>query len=59
MRKRILRRTGLGKGGQTAIEYLLTTMTLVTLFAGMYGFMQGQLKSLFKVAGTKILMPYY
>ncbi|MEK7384219.1 MAG: hypothetical protein AAB262_13150 [Elusimicrobiota bacterium] len=48
-----------GKRGQTAIEYLLTTMTLVTLFVGLYGFLQGQLKTLFLRAGIKILTPYY
>jgi len=48
-----------GKRGQTAVEYLLTTVTLVTFFAGMYGFLQGQLRSLFKLAGIKILTPYY
>ena len=41
------------------MEYLLTTLTLVTAFAGMYGFLQGQLKILFKVAGMKILTPYF
>ena len=41
------------------MEYLLTTMALVTLFAGMYGFLQGQLKSLFQIAGIKILTPYH
>lgn len=45
--------------GQTAVEYLLTTMTLVTVFASMYGFLQGQLRKLFVAAGTKILMAYY
>ena len=34
-------------------------MALVTVFAGMYGFLQGQLRSLFKIAGVKILTPYY
>ena len=48
-----------GKRGQTVVEYLLTTLTLVTVFAGMYGFLQGQLKILFKVAGMKILTPYF
>lgn len=41
------------------VEYLLTTVTLVTVFAGMYGFLQGQLRRLFIIAGTKILTPYY
>jgi len=48
-----------GKRGQTAVEYLLTTVTLVTVFAGMYGFLQGQLRTLFRIAGLKILSPYY
>lgn len=41
------------------VEYLLTTLTLVTVFAGMFGFLQGQLKSLFQIAGIKILTPYF
>ena len=45
--------------GQTAIEYLLTTLALTMLFAGLYGFMQGQLKKLFMAAGLKILTSYY
>jgi Flp pilus assembly pilin Flp len=59
MRMRSFRRILKGKKGQTAIEYLLTTLTLVTVFAGMYGFLQGQLRNLFILAGTKILTPYY
>jgi Flp pilus assembly pilin Flp len=59
MRKRSLRRLLIGKRGQTAVEYLLTTLTLVTVFAGMYGFLQGQLKGLFRIAGMKILTPYF
>ncbi len=47
-----------GKKGQTAIEYLLTTLALVTVFAGMFGFLQGQLKKLFTIAGVKILSTY-
>ena len=41
------------------VEYLLTTLTLVTVFAGMFGFLQGQLRNLFKIAGMKILSPYF
>jgi hypothetical protein len=59
MRTRFFRRLLIGKGGQTVVEYLLTTLTLVTVFAGMYGFLQGQLKILFKIAGMKILTPYF
>ena len=59
MRKRFLSRFFSGKKGQTAVEYLLTTLTLVVAFAGMYGFLQGQLKVLFKIAGIKILTPYF
>lgn len=44
--------------GQSTVEYLLTTMALVTLFAGMYGFLQGQIRRLFQAAGTKILTSY-
>jgi hypothetical protein len=49
----------LRKTGQTTVEYLLTTMTLVTVFAGLYGFLQGQLRKLFIAAGNKILTAYY
>jgi hypothetical protein len=59
MRRGFFRRTLLGKKGQTVVEYLLTTLTLVTVFAGMYGFLQGQLRTLFKIAGIKILTPYF
>lgn len=59
MRMRSFRRLLIGKKGQTVVEYLLTTVTLVTVFAGMYGFLQGQLKGLFKIAGIKILTPYF
>lgn len=58
MRTRSLHRNLRGKRGQTAIEYLLTTVALVTVFAGMYGFLQGQLRKLFTIAGVKILSTY-
>ncbi|MDD5656177.1 MAG: hypothetical protein PHF00_02870 [Elusimicrobia bacterium] len=45
--------------GQATVEYLLTTLVLVTVFAGMYGFMQRQLRTLFIKAGTKILATHY
>lgn len=48
-----------GSRGQSTVEYLLTTMALVTAFAGMYGFIQGQMKILFKTAAIKILTSYY
>lgn len=41
------------------MEYLLTTLTLTVAFAGMYGFLQGQLRNLFRIAGLKILSAYY
>lgn len=44
--------------GQTVIEYLFTTMALVTLFVGLYGFLQGQVRKLFMKAGTVILVSY-
>lgn len=40
------------------MEYLLTTLTLVTIFAAMYGFLNGQLKKLFQQAGMAILTSY-
>ena len=45
--------------GQTAVEYLLTSLMLMTLFVALYGFLQGKLKELFILAGTKILTAYY
>ena len=56
MRQRISRRRS---RGQSTVEYLLTTMVLVTVFAGMYGFIQSQMKVLFKTAAIKILTSYY
>jgi len=56
---RSFRRLLRGKAGQTVVEYLLTTCALVTAFAGMYGFLQGQLKVLFKAAGMIILTPRF
>ena len=47
------------RSGQAAVEYILTTLVLVTCFAAMYGFIQGQLKVLFVLAGRKILTTYY
>ena len=58
MKTRSFRRIVRGRNGQTAIEYLLTTVALVTVFAGMYGFLQGQLKKLFTIAGVKISSTY-
>ena len=48
-----------GRSGQAAVEYLLTTLCLVTVFAGLYGFMQARLKELFIRAGMVILTTYY
>ena len=59
MSKGFFHRTLYGKRGQTVVEYLLTTVTLVTIFAAMYGFLQGQLRRLFLIAGVKILKTYY
>ena len=44
--------------GQATVEYLLTTMILVTIFAALYGFLHGQVKDMFIVAGTRILISY-
>lgn len=54
------RRVGLfgNRLGQAAVEYLLTTLVLVTAFSGLYGFMQGQLKRLFTGAAIRILTSY-
>jgi hypothetical protein len=49
----------MSRSGQAAVEYILTTMILVTCFAAMYGFMQTELKKLFILAGQKILTTYY
>ena len=45
--------------GQTTVEYLLMMMALVTCFSGMYGFLQGELKNLYKLAAIAILRSYY
>lgn len=58
MTRRVFHGIVRGRKGQTAIEYLLTTLALVTVFAGMFGFLQGQLKKLFTIAGVKILSTY-
>jgi len=61
----VLHSTGDGEtedGGRRAkrpVEYLLTTLTLVTIFAGMYGFLHGALRKLFISAGVRILTSYY
>lgn len=48
-----------GRRGQTTVEYLLMMMCLVTCFSGMYGFLQGELKKLYKLAAIAILRAYY
>jgi Flp pilus assembly pilin Flp len=58
MKASSLHRIVRGRNGQTAVEYLLTTVVLVTVFAGMYGYLQGQLKTLFTKAGVRILSTY-
>ena len=58
MRTPSLRRITRGKSGQTAVEYLLTTVALTMVFAGMFAFLQGQLRRLFTIAGVKILSTY-
>ncbi len=45
--------------GQSTVEYLLISMALVLFFAAMFRFLQGQLATLFKSAGIKILTSYY
>jgi hypothetical protein len=52
--RRFRRRTG-----QSAVEYLLTTVTLVTVFAGMYGFIQSSAKTQFQAAARMILRSYF
>ncbi|MDE2040175.1 MAG: hypothetical protein KGO96_09915 [Elusimicrobia bacterium] len=47
------------RSGQTAVEYMLTTLLLVTVFASMFGFMQSGLKTLFRRAAISILTSYY
>lgn len=61
MRGGLIRRGALARerAGQTAVEYLMTTLFLTIAFSGMYGFMQGQLKTLFRAAAIKILTSYY
>jgi hypothetical protein len=55
---RRLRPDLIGKEGQTAVEYMLTTVVLSLAFAGMYGFMQKQLAQLYKQAAKAILATY-
>ena len=45
--------------GQSTVEYLLMMMALVTCFSGMYGFLQGELKKMYKLAAIAILRSYY
>lgn len=47
------------RAGQTAVEYMLTTMALVVAFSAMYGVIQNSLKKLFTAAAIKILTSYY
>ena len=49
---------GKDRRGQTAVEYMLTTVVLTMCFAGMYGFMQKQLTQLYKQAAKAILTTY-
>ncbi len=56
MRPSLLRKS---EAGQTAVEYLLTTLSLMVVFVGLYGFLQGQLKTLFIKAGMAILTAYH
>lgn len=51
-------RRRLGRKGQTAVEYLLTTLMLVTFFVGLYGFLHRSVKKMFIQGGTKILKMY-
>ncbi|MBI4051582.1 MAG: hypothetical protein HY400_03660 [Elusimicrobia bacterium] len=44
--------------GQTAVEYLLTTMTLLIAFAGIYGWLQIGLRNMFRGAARLILAAY-
>gem|GEM_PF-2271380 len=57
MTKPVFRRILRGSGGQTVVEYLLTTLLLVTVFTGMFGVLQSSLKRLFIAGGTVILTP--
>ena len=59
MRMKSFRRLLIGRGGQTAVEYLLTTVALAVAFSGFFAILQGGLKKLFIAAGMKILTPYH
>ena len=59
MRMRSFRRLLIGREGQTAVEYLLTTVALAVAFSGLFAILQSQLKRLFIYAGVKILSPYF
>lgn len=58
MASRSFRRILRGKDGQTAVEYLLTTIVLIAALMGMFAFLQNQLTRLFRMAGVKILTTY-
>lgn len=45
--------------GQTAVEYILTTLALVVAFSGLYPLTQRALKGLFRNGAVKILTAYY
>lgn len=57
MRRPVVRGILRGSRGQTVVEYLLTTLLLVTIFTGMFGVLQSSLKTLFIAGGTVILTP--
>jgi Flp pilus assembly pilin Flp len=57
MKRPIIRGILRGSDGQTVVEYLLTTVLLVTIFTGMFGVLQSSLKKLFLAGGMVILTP--
>lgn len=50
---------GRARRGQTAVEYILTTLALVVAFSGLYPLTQRALKGLFRNGAVKILTAYY
>lgn len=48
-----------GQSGQSVVEYMFASLSLLFLFSAMYGFIQGQLKTLFTAASRVILRAYH
>lgn len=45
--------------GQAAVEYIMSTLMILVLFTGMYGFLQQQTRRLFTAAARAIVRSYH